>query len=67
MVADSVSFKGKVFKVVGKISSSRHMVALRDGIAQVVPLLIIGSLFMIIGQFPIKGYLDFMAKTFGSN
>ncbi|KRN89326.1 PTS sugar transporter subunit IIC [Ligilactobacillus ceti] len=67
MVADSVSFKDKVFKVVGKISSSRHMVALRDGIAQVVPLLIIGSLFMIIGQFPIKGYLDFMAKTFGSN
>lgn len=61
------SFKDKVMKVVGKISNSRHMIALRDGIAQAVPLIVIGSIFMIIGQFPIQGYLKFMAHTFGPN
>ena len=67
MATENESFKDKLLRVVGKISSSRHMVALRDGIAQAVPLIIIGSIFMIIGQFPIKGYLNFMAHTFGSN
>ena len=28
------SMKDKVMKVIGKISNSRHMIALRDGIAQ---------------------------------
>ena len=59
------SMKDKVIKVIGKISNSRHMIALRDGIAQAVPLIVIGSVFMIIGQFPIQGYLKFMAHTFG--
>ena len=59
------NMKDKVMKVIGKISNSRHMVALRDGIAQAVPLIVIGSVFMIIGQFPIQGYLKFMAHTFG--
>ncbi|MGX5376860.1 PTS sugar transporter subunit IIC [Ligilactobacillus sp. LYQ135] len=67
MATGKVSFKDKLLKVVGKISNSRHMIALRDGIAQAVPLIIIGSVFMIIGQFPIPAYLDFMAKTFGSD
>lgn len=59
------SMKDKLMKVIGKISNSRHMIALRDGIAQAVPLIVIGSVFMIIGQFPIQGYLKFMAHTFG--
>lgn len=65
MATGKPGFKDRLLKVVGKISSSRHMVALRDGIAQAVPLIIIGSVFMIIGQFPIQAYLKFMAHTFG--
>ena len=49
MATGKPGFKDRLLKVVGKISSSRHMVALRDGIAQAVPLIIIGSVFMIIG------------------
>ncbi|UQS82187.1 PTS cellobiose transporter subunit IIC [Bombilactobacillus folatiphilus] len=48
-----------------KISAERHMVALRDGMAAAIPMIIIGSMFMIIAQFPVKGYLAFMAQTFG--
>ncbi|WP_257613248.1 PTS transporter subunit EIIC, partial [Oenococcus oeni] len=32
-----------------------------------VPMIIIGSVFMIIAQFPIQAYLDFMASVFGKN
>lgn len=51
----------------GKIAGSRHLIALRDGMTLAVPMIIIGSVFMIIAQFPIKGYQTFMANTFGSN
>lgn len=50
----------------GKIAGSRHLIALRDGMTLAVPMIIIGSVFAIIAQFPIKGYQTFMANTFGS-
>lgn len=65
VMSSKKGMKNTVMKVIGKISNSRHMIALRDGIAQAVPLIVIGSVFMIIGQFPIQGYLKFMARTFG--
>ncbi len=43
----------------GKIAGSRHLIALRDGMTLAVPMIIIGSVFMIIAQFPIKGYQTF--------
>ncbi|WP_177163302.1 PTS transporter subunit EIIC, partial [Oenococcus oeni] len=46
---------------------SRHLIALRDGMTLAVPMIIIGSVFMIIAQFPIQAYLDFMASVFGKN
>ncbi len=57
----------KLIPLFNRISSARHMVALRDGMTAAVPMIIIGSIFMIIGQFPVKGYLDFMAHIFGPN
>lgn len=57
----------KVIPLAGKIASSRHLIAIRDGMALAVPMIIIGSIFMIIAQFPIQPYLDFMTKTFGKN
>lgn len=56
----------KVMPIAGKIASQRHLQALRDGIILTMPLIIIGSFFLIIGNLPIPGYADFMAKTFGS-
>lgn len=57
----------KLIPAFGKFASSRHMVALRDGMAMAVPMIIIGSVFMILAQFPYQPYLDFMSNTFGSN
>ena len=59
-------FAEKIMPLAGKVASSRHLIALRDGFALVMPLIIIGSVFMIISQFPIPAYLNFMTKTFGS-
>ena len=57
----------KLVPLAGKLASSRHLIALRDGMTLAVPMIIIGSIFMIIAQFPIQSYLDFMASVFGKN
>ncbi|AEV95930.1 PTS cellobiose transporter subunit IIC [Pediococcus claussenii] len=57
----------KLMPLAGKVAASRHLVALRDGFALVMPLIIIGSVFLIISAFPIPAYLNFMTKTFGAN
>lgn len=57
----------KFLPVASKLGAQRHLIALRDGIVMVMPLLILGAFSMIIAEFPVKGYLDFMANTFGEN
>ncbi|PLT30040.1 PTS cellobiose transporter subunit IIC [Peribacillus deserti] len=55
----------KVLTLAGKIAAQRHLQAIRDGLILAMPLIIIGSLFLIIGFLPIPGYEEFMARTFG--
>ncbi|TGA98486.1 PTS cellobiose transporter subunit IIC [Sporolactobacillus shoreae] len=57
----------KLLPIAGKIASQRHLVALRDGIMLAMPLIIIGSLFLIIANFPIPAYQNFMAGIFGKD
>ncbi|GEP20078.1 PTS cellobiose transporter subunit IIC [Pediococcus argentinicus] len=57
----------KLMPIAGKVAASRHLVALRDGFALVMPLIIIGSTFLLVSSFPIPAYLSFMAKVFGPN
>ncbi len=57
----------KFLPIAAKIGGQRHLLALRDGIVMVMPLLILGAFSMIIAEFPLKAYLDFMAATFGDN
>lgn len=51
--------------IAGKIAEQKHLGAMRDGMLMAMPLLIVGSAFLILGFIPIPGYSDFMAKTFG--
>lgn len=51
--------------VAGRIAAQRHLQALRDGIILTMPLIIIGSLFLILANLPIPGYPEFMAGIFG--
>ncbi|MDR4946460.1 PTS cellobiose transporter subunit IIC [Neobacillus cucumis] len=55
----------KVMPVAGKVASQKHLLALRDGIILTMPLIIIGSIFLILGFIPINGYNEFMAGIFG--
>jgi len=57
----------KFLPIAAKIGGQRHLLALRDGIVMVMPLLILGAFSMIIAEFPLKAYTDFMARTFGDN
>ncbi len=55
----------KVLPVAALISGQRHLLALRDGLIMAMPLMIISSFFIIISQFPIPGYKEFMISVFG--
>lgn len=59
--------ENRVMPVAGRIAEQKHLQAIRDGIILTLPLLIIGSLFLIIGFLPIPGYNDFMSSAFGEN
>lgn len=52
---------------VSKITNLRYFQALRNGFFAIMPLTIIGSIFMLITDFPVTGYEDFMAGIFGAN
>lgn len=59
----SGNFQEKMLKVAGKLSQNRELLALRDGIILALPMIIVGSFFMIISSFPIPGWPEFLAKT----
>ncbi|NRO55412.1 PTS sugar transporter subunit IIC [Lactobacillus helveticus] len=52
---------------VGKLTNLRYFQALRNGFFAIMPLTIIGSIFILIANFPIPGYVDFMNGIFGKN
>ncbi len=52
---------------VSKVTDLRYFQALRNGFFAIMPLTIIGSIFMLITDFPVPGYAEFMANTFGEN
>ncbi|MGC6770352.1 PTS sugar transporter subunit IIC [Enterococcus sp. LJL51] len=51
---------------VSKITNLRYFQALRNGFFAIMPLTIIGSIFMLITDFPVSGYEEFMAGIFGT-
>lgn len=52
---------------VAKITNLRYFQALRNGFFAIMPLTIIGSIFMLITDFPVAGYPAMMASIFGKN
>jgi PTS system cellobiose-specific IIC component len=57
----------KFLPIAARIGTQRHLLALRDGVIMIMPLLILGAFTMIIAEFPSEAYLNFMARTFGEN
>lgn len=54
--------ESKVAPLGSKLGMQRHLVAIRDGIVIAMPLVIIGSFFLIISNLPIPGYSDFLTN-----
>lgn len=52
----------KIELIAGRIGNQRHLRALRDGIMLSMPLIIIGSIFLILGNLPIEGYTDWLSE-----
>src|SRR5699024_5406349 len=50
-----------------KIGNNKYLIAIRDGFLVTMPLLIMGSFFLLFANFPIPGWTDFWAKIFGEN
>lgn len=50
----------KVEMWAGRIGNQRHLLALRNGIVLGMPLVIIGSLFLILGNLPSEAYMDWI-------
>lgn len=48
------------------IGNLRPLMAVRDGLAQIIPLIIVGSIFILLQNFPIPGYEAFMSGIFGA-
>lgn len=46
-----------------KIGNQRHLLAIRNGITLGMPLIIVGSIFLILGNLPISGYEDWLAAN----
>lgn len=57
----------KIMPVADKIANNRYLTAIRDGFMLAMPLLIIGAMSLLIEEFPIPGYGNFMAGIFGKN
>lgn len=48
-----------------KIGKNKYLISIRDGFLVSSPLLIVGSLFLLIANFPIPGWNEFWARFFG--
>lgn len=56
----SAKLEEKLMPMASKISSNIYLTSIRDGFAIIMPLLICGSMFMVISNFPIKAWMDLL-------
>ncbi len=57
----------KIVPVISKVTNTKYFLALRAGFMAIMPLTIIGSFFLLVTDFPLPGYPEFMANLFGEN
>ncbi|MGM9973937.1 MAG: PTS sugar transporter subunit IIC, partial [Clostridiaceae bacterium] len=61
------TMENTLMPIAGKISGNRYLNAIRDGFTLALPLIIIGAMFLLVANIPIKGYPEFMAGIFGAS
>lgn len=53
----------KFTPLAARMGANKYLIAIRDGITMAMPLILIGSFFMILASLPIPGYGDWLAET----
>lgn len=53
--------------IANKIGGNRYLMALRDGMVATMPMMMIGSILLIITEIPIAPYQSFMVNQLGEN
>lgn len=48
-----------------RLAEQKHLQSIKDGLLVSLPLVIVGSFFLVFGFLPIPGYEEFMASIFG--
>ena len=66
MKAPTKFIEEKIVPSVSKLTNFKYFVALRSGFLSIMSLTLIGSLFVLVLNFPIPGYADFMSRIFGA-
>lgn len=60
------SFSDKMMEWVNRFANTKAILSLKDGFVLTMPITLIGSIFMLIGNFPVPGWENFMARIFGA-
>ena len=53
----------KLMPVAGKVANQRHLAAIKDGMVITLPFIIVGSVFLILGNLPIPALANFYANN----
>lgn len=57
----------KMGPIAYKLDSNRYLSAIKTGFFGAMPILILGSMFLLFANLPINGYPEFMASILGEN
>lgn len=50
-----------------KLNQNKYLLSVRDGMLAYMPFTVIASIFLIVANFPIAAYINFMSSLFGGN
>lgn len=53
----------KMLPVAAKVSGNKVLIAIRDGITLAIPLIVVGSLFMVVSNFPVEAWTTMLTDT----
>lgn len=56
----------RIMPILVKVGNNSYLVAIRDGITKTIPFTIVGSIFLIIANFPVEAWTDFIAPWSGA-
>ncbi|WP_035433681.1 PTS sugar transporter subunit IIC [Atopobium sp. oral taxon 199] len=56
-------FEKKLMPLAEVVSKNKYLLTMRDSFAMIMPLLIIGSIFTLIANFPIAPWMEFLKNT----